>query len=91
MNCQEAQLTDLMWNRMGVGWRVVYTPQHELMNVEASCVDGNGDGCYQWDEEVGYWYATVMENVDEMLYYTMTLGEECTAVLSRDYVRVHWP
>ena len=68
MNCQEQQMTQQMWDAMPDGYTVAYTRQLEQMTPRVAPTISTFNGSsYQWDAEVGAWYATRITNMDALM------------------------
>jgi len=59
-------MTQQMWDAMPQGMTVNYVRQMENMDVEVTVSVTNG-ATYNWDAEVGAWYATRVANMNAVM------------------------
>lgn len=90
MNCQEQQMTQQMWDAMPDGYTVGYHPAHDRMTPRvAPTVSTFNGSTYQWDSEVGAWYATRITNMDELLRAYVVRCEGGDAWVATETERVY--
>ena len=79
-----------MWDAMPEGMTVNYVRQMEQMTPRvAPTVSTFNGSTYQWDSEVGAWYATRVTNMDELLRAYVVRCEGGDAWVATETERVY--